>query len=238
MLKLNASYSKKVPAGEEYSSQSFHASVEVELPDGLTQDQLQSRIHETFDLARNSAEAELHGNVPRNHEEYPAAEERKTAPQGNRAQTASQLNLVACSSASASDGEDAPTRLGDCPQRQLLLLRSCRECGRRCELVLSDGTALSLGAEEPFSLEKMRQLAANTVPVPAWWLNDVEEVLPQSLAIYWKFDPPVPVLIGLAGELSLPDGRTPGIRYDDENGVGREPYERGKEENETFFADW
>ena len=45
MLKLNASYSKKVPAGEEYSSQSFHASVEVELPDGLTQDQLQSRIH-------------------------------------------------------------------------------------------------------------------------------------------------------------------------------------------------
>ena len=35
MLKLNASYSKKVPAGEEYSSQSYHASVEVELPDGL-----------------------------------------------------------------------------------------------------------------------------------------------------------------------------------------------------------
>ena len=41
MLKLNASYSKKVPAGEEYSSQSYHASVEIELPDGLTQDQLQ-----------------------------------------------------------------------------------------------------------------------------------------------------------------------------------------------------
>ena len=85
MLKLNASYSKKVPAGEEYSSQSFHASVEVELPDGLTQDQLQSRIHETFDLVRNSVEAELHGNVPRNCEGYPTAEERKTAPQGNRA---------------------------------------------------------------------------------------------------------------------------------------------------------
>ena len=85
MLKLNASYSKKVPAGEEYSSQSYHASVEVELPDGLTQEQLQARIHETFDLVRNSVEVELHGNVPRNHEGYPAAEERKTAPQGNRA---------------------------------------------------------------------------------------------------------------------------------------------------------
>ncbi|UKI33468.1 MAG: hypothetical protein L6W00_08510 [Lentisphaeria bacterium] len=85
MLKLNASYSKKVPAGEEYSSQSYHASVEVELPDGLSGEALQARIHETFDLVRNSVEAELHGNVPRNHEGYSAAEERKTAPQGNRA---------------------------------------------------------------------------------------------------------------------------------------------------------
>ena len=45
MLKLNASYSKKVPAEGEYSSQSYHASVEVELPDGLTPEQLQGRIH-------------------------------------------------------------------------------------------------------------------------------------------------------------------------------------------------
>ena len=63
MLKLNASYSKKVPADGEYTSQSYHASVEVELPDGLTQDQLQSRIHETFEMVRNSVEAELHGNT-------------------------------------------------------------------------------------------------------------------------------------------------------------------------------
>lgn len=63
MLKLNASYSKKIPAEGEYTSQSYHASVEVELPDGLTQDQLQSRIHETFEMVRNSVEAELHGNT-------------------------------------------------------------------------------------------------------------------------------------------------------------------------------
>ena len=62
MLKLNASYSKKVPADTEYRSQSFHASVEVELPDGLTQDQLNANIHETFDLVRASVEAELNGN--------------------------------------------------------------------------------------------------------------------------------------------------------------------------------
>ena len=63
MLKLNASYSKKVPADTEYSSQSFHASIEVELPDGLTQDQLNAKIHETFDLVRASVETELHGNT-------------------------------------------------------------------------------------------------------------------------------------------------------------------------------
>ena len=56
MLKLNASYSKKVPAEGEYSSQSYHASIEVELPDGLTQDQLQGRIHETFAMVRGSVE--------------------------------------------------------------------------------------------------------------------------------------------------------------------------------------
>ena len=63
MLKLNASYSKKVPAEGEYTSQSYHASIEVELPDGLSQMELQSRIHETFEMVRNSVEAELHGNT-------------------------------------------------------------------------------------------------------------------------------------------------------------------------------
>ena len=68
MLKLNASYSKKVPAEGEYSSQSYHASIEVELSDGLTADQIQDRIHETFAMVRDSVEAELHGNKPAEHE--------------------------------------------------------------------------------------------------------------------------------------------------------------------------
>ena len=64
MLKLNASYSKKVPADGEYTSQSYHASIEVELPDGLSQEQLQGRIHETFAMVKESVEAELHGKKP------------------------------------------------------------------------------------------------------------------------------------------------------------------------------
>ena len=63
MLKLNASYSKKVPAEGEYTSQSYHASIEVELPGGLSSEQLNSKIHETFEMVRNSVEAELHGNT-------------------------------------------------------------------------------------------------------------------------------------------------------------------------------
>jgi hypothetical protein len=60
MLRLNASFSKKVPVeGQEFSSQSYHASVEVEIPDGLTPEQLRERIHDTFALVRDSVENEL-----------------------------------------------------------------------------------------------------------------------------------------------------------------------------------
>ena len=64
MLKLNASYSKKVPAEGEYTSQSYHASIEVELPDGLSQEQLNGKIHETFALVKESVEAELSEKMP------------------------------------------------------------------------------------------------------------------------------------------------------------------------------
>ena len=80
MLKLNASYSKKVPADTEYSSQSFHASVEVELPDGLTQDQLNAKIHETFDLVRESVEAELNGNTVQQPAQVPLAPNTQSQP--------------------------------------------------------------------------------------------------------------------------------------------------------------
>ena len=61
MLKLNASYSKKVPTSEQFSSQSYHCSVEVELSDAATPEQLQAKIHDTFALVRDAVESELHG---------------------------------------------------------------------------------------------------------------------------------------------------------------------------------
>ncbi len=60
MIKLNASYSKKVPAETEYSSQQYHCQIEVELPDGLNSQQLQAKVHDVFDFVRNSVEAEIH----------------------------------------------------------------------------------------------------------------------------------------------------------------------------------
>ena len=63
MLKLNAAYSKKVPADGEYTSQSYHCSIEAELPDGLTPEQLNERVHQVFEFVRASVETELQGNA-------------------------------------------------------------------------------------------------------------------------------------------------------------------------------
>ena len=84
MLKLNAAYSKKVPAEGEYTSQSYHASIEVELPDGLSQAQLNDKIHATFAMVRESVEAELCENNTHKNCELPAQEPANPAPQGNR----------------------------------------------------------------------------------------------------------------------------------------------------------
>ena len=94
MLKLNASYSKKVPAEGEYSSQSYHASIEVELPDGLNQAQLQARIHETFEMVRNSVEAELHGNTVSQHGGNTSKTAHNQQVQGSTPASPKQINYL------------------------------------------------------------------------------------------------------------------------------------------------
>ena len=90
MLKLNASFSKKVPAELEYSSKGYSATIEVELPDGLDQNQLRHRIHETFALVESSVETEISGNVvplasdPINHYQAPITPARQSAVGSNK----------------------------------------------------------------------------------------------------------------------------------------------------------
>jgi len=115
MLKLNASYSKKVPADGEYTSQSYHASIEVELPDGLSQEQLNGKIHETFAMVRDSVEAELHGNSPAKRGESPAQEPANPAPQGNR--SAGSDNAVPASPKQISYLLSLASRRGITPQQ-------------------------------------------------------------------------------------------------------------------------
>ena len=64
MLTLNASYSKKVPGEQEFSSQGYLCSVELELSDSLAPRELQQRIHDTFALVKESVEDELRRNAP------------------------------------------------------------------------------------------------------------------------------------------------------------------------------
>ena len=86
MLKLNTAYAKKVPADAEYSSQSYHVSMEVELSDGLTPEQVEAKIHENFDLLRKSVEDELKNNSAPQQPVLLPAERASNAPQGTSAQ--------------------------------------------------------------------------------------------------------------------------------------------------------
>ena len=74
MLKLNASYSKKVPAEQEYSSKSYHASIECELPSGQTAAQLKQKIHDTFKLVEASVDAEIAEEKAHNNAAQPASQ--------------------------------------------------------------------------------------------------------------------------------------------------------------------
>jgi hypothetical protein len=84
MIKLNTSYSKKVPVeGQQFSSESFHASVEVELSDSLKPEEIQEKIHFYAERLRQSVDAEL------GQERQPAQERQRSAftpRQGNRQQ--------------------------------------------------------------------------------------------------------------------------------------------------------
>ena len=94
MLKLNASYSKKVPADGEYTSQSYHASIEVELPDGLSSEQLNGKIHETFEMVRSSVEAELHGKSPLQSGSNPSVNAPNQPVQGSTPASPKQINYL------------------------------------------------------------------------------------------------------------------------------------------------
>ena len=59
MLKLNISFSKKVPGEEQYSSINFHGSLERELSDGLSPADIQRVFHDNYQLLEQTVEQEI-----------------------------------------------------------------------------------------------------------------------------------------------------------------------------------
>jgi len=62
-LKLNASFCKKVPAEVEFSSKSYLASLELELPTNLSGDELIVEIHKTYAQLERAVEEQINGKT-------------------------------------------------------------------------------------------------------------------------------------------------------------------------------
>ncbi|MCA8938578.1 MAG: hypothetical protein KDB07_02115 [Planctomycetes bacterium] len=60
MIKIQASYGLKVPAAEEYSSQSFHASIELELADGADQSHIRGVLQRVWGDLKTAVGEEIH----------------------------------------------------------------------------------------------------------------------------------------------------------------------------------
>jgi hypothetical protein len=53
----------KVPTNEKFSSESYLACIEIELPTGQTTQELQNKIHDTFCLVKQAVEDEIAGSI-------------------------------------------------------------------------------------------------------------------------------------------------------------------------------
>lgn len=64
MIKLHASYGLKVPGPEEFSSESFHATTEIELADNLVNkpDALKAALHSLWDDLKQAVAQEIRRN--------------------------------------------------------------------------------------------------------------------------------------------------------------------------------
>ena len=62
-LKLCASFCKKVPAEVEFSSKSYLASVELELPTNLSGDELNAEIHKTYAQLERAVDEQINGQT-------------------------------------------------------------------------------------------------------------------------------------------------------------------------------
>jgi hypothetical protein len=61
MLKLNASYARKIPGDEPYSSLSYAASIEVEVASNLSGEELKAEIHRRYEELETAVAEQING---------------------------------------------------------------------------------------------------------------------------------------------------------------------------------
>ena len=95
MIKLHASYSKKIPAESQYSSKSFHASIEVEVADDIAKDgdQLQEKLRTIWRDLQTAVEAQIQES---NGNGAPSREQRssESSPNGQDRASSKQVNYL------------------------------------------------------------------------------------------------------------------------------------------------
>ncbi|MCZ6691193.1 MAG: hypothetical protein O7H41_16530, partial [Planctomycetota bacterium] len=92
MIKLHAAYSKKIPAETQYSSKSFHASLEVEVSDDISRDgtRLQEKLRSLWLDLQDAVEAQIRES---NGNGAPQREEARTEAPSNSPDRASQKQV-------------------------------------------------------------------------------------------------------------------------------------------------
>ncbi len=95
MIKLHASYSKKIPAESQYSSKSFHAALEVEVSDDISRDgvRLQEKLRSLWLDLQDAVEAQIqesNGNGASSREQ-PSSE---SSPNGQDSASSKQVNYL------------------------------------------------------------------------------------------------------------------------------------------------
>ncbi len=97
MIKLHAAYSKKVPAEEQYSSKSFHASLEIEVADDIARDgdQLQQKLRALWQDLQDAVETQIQAsNGNGNFVPAPRREETAAPENGDDRASPRQINYL------------------------------------------------------------------------------------------------------------------------------------------------
>ena len=100
MIRVSASYSRKAPGVEQFSSEGFNAGIDVELPDLLAADQeaLKAKLHEMFGELKQAVDQEVDaarkGSNGRHEDRRPREDNRPANGNGDRLATRAQVRAV------------------------------------------------------------------------------------------------------------------------------------------------